>query len=616
MTIKFLVWLLSLFSLLLILTAGSLRAEMIDCNSSAIVEIINRDQQCHACHECPPAHACITGYSCQPDIIEPTDGELQQNPPAAVEAWVQSITGGGLVNVPLDDRRWGNREKSEAYARENENFIVWYWPNGGEATFDPTTLGTQAMWHDFRIASGKSGGGGPMPISADMQIFFRDSRGGISIFERISDVLAVGECSDFLTEYINPEQHKLPAHRVYPMGQKMMITAWGAQSRSDLDKLKNSGFTMQGPIWNTGDISYLETVKDYGLRAAHRVYTGSNSKDAALLSKALKDPAQRTSIVKRMKYEIQRVIKNPVYNSVVDIWLTGAEELSARGSALNTAGNPKASGWDSTYNELWYLDQFQKSVNQYDPQKRPLWMSDVTGTNKAQMTRTHRYLAMVGPQVYLGRINPNGGGYTTDAVMGSIARTIAATAETLNTKYPKLRPHAATASLDLYYEPIPSRDTPEMLDKITEHWIYVGLNNGLQGFQLYAWYNYPAMDKQTKAWMKAAYLKHVKRLTDHGLDYAYLWGDRRDDLDIEIVSGPAKAHGYPSISMANIQYGKERFVMLANSVDSPVQVKISGIPTDCVKALDIRAGKHLTINGSIMTTIEPLGVRLYKISKG
>lgn len=112
-----------------------------------------------------------------------------------------------------------------------------------------------------------------------------------------------------------------------------------------------------------------------------------------------------------------------------------------------------------------------------------------------------------------------------------------------------------------------------------------------------------------------AYLAHIKELTDNKLDYAYLWGDRRNDLIINILSGPATVKGYPSISMQNIQYVKNRFIILTNSASKQVRVEVSGFPTDCLNLLNMHTGKNLSLDASVSLSIEPLGVRMYKVSK-
>lgn len=543
--------------------------------------------------------------------VKADNGEEQQYPPAEVEAWVQSTTGGGLTDVPLNDQRWGDRDQSEVYARENEDFIVWYWPNGGEASYDPTTLGFQAIWHDYRIASDRSSGGGPIPIFPGMQIFFRDSGGGVSIFERISNVpqferisnaTQIATCSDFQTEFINPEQSNFPADRVYPMGQKMMITAWGGAHSSRITSLSDAGFTMVGPDWNPDNpkgqqAKDMARAKELGMRVAFRLAGGGSAEN---LFKKMDGGTQEAALKRSIEYSINRIVNDAVANSVVDVWLTGTEELSTR---MPTSVKREKG--------LRYLKMTQDAVNQLDPHNRPLWMSDVTGVSQSSMMATHKYLGIVGPQYYLDRCCV-GGGYKTDAVVGDAARKMVSTAKALDSQYPQARPHAATMSHGLHYTPL-SQERIDNMDRIIPYWVFTAFNEGLQGMQVYSWYNhYTSISAEARASGKAAYMAAVKLLTDQGLDYVYLWGDRRTDLTMEILSGPATTYGYPSISMSNIHYNKHRYVILTNAAEEAVQVQISGFPLDCVKTYDILMDNYQDNNGQVSLTLQPLDIRLYK----
>ncbi|HAK44300.1 MAG TPA: hypothetical protein DCO79_00025, partial [Spirochaeta sp.] len=86
-----------------------------------------------------------------------------------------------------------------------------------------------------------------------------------------------GECPDFLKEYVNIEEQSLPEDRVYPLGRKMMLTAWLAISAADLQEMADHGFTMQGPVWDTRDLAHINTAKAKGLRVAHKVNDGAGS---------------------------------------------------------------------------------------------------------------------------------------------------------------------------------------------------------------------------------------------------------------------------------------------------------------------------------------------------
>lgn len=262
-------------------------------------------------------------------------------------------------------------------------------------------------------------------------------------------------------------------------------------------------------------------------------------------------------------------------------------------------------------------------------------MSDVTGANHFYentpeipsddegMKITHEYLDMVGQQMYLERIGKPDF-YQHNAIINDLVNEVVKTAEEY--KIP------ATVSFGIIYEPILERDTSEFIDKVVEHDLYLALNKGIQGFQIYSWL---APDRTTKPefadedtwkWHKQAWYKHVKMFTDHKLDYAYLWGDRRDDLTLQILSGPERIQweergeffDFPTISMQNIQYGDNRFLILTNSADAvgqEVAVRIGNIPERCTVVLDIGEGFYLPKASSFTATLPPLGVKLYRFDK-
>ena len=604
--------------LVLVFSASSVftvHAEIVEYGSLTRDEVIPGGRP--ECPVCPPVQACDEGYSCQPDPVEPPTGEEQQYPTGEAEAWVDSIVGvNTLIDVSIDDPRWGGREPGEVYARENEDFLVWYWPHGGKASFNPTKLGAEAMWRDYRIVSGKSDGGGPMPITTGMEIFFSDSGGGISIFERVRDVQSPF-VTGFLTPYVNPEQHKLPKHRIYPMGQKMMLSPWLAQRKSDLQDIKDHGFTMFGPLWDTRE-SIIEPIfqnakKIGGLRAAHKINDGAGV--VRKLCPKLDGGSKEEALWREVERNMKRAVNNPLYNDQIDVWLQGTEEISTR---FHQCDKNKL---------LDYIQKFKKMVETHDPQKRPLWMSDVTGANPSQMAATHKWLDMVGPQMYIEGIGSSNH-YKHNAIMNKLADSVVKTAVAMDASYPVMRPRAKTGSLGALYEPTPSHDNLDSIRNHTMHDMFLGFNRGMNGFQFYSWYNYTGdkySDKQTFNWYKTAYKESVKLLTDNGLDYVYLWGDRRGDLTLETVSGPDRIawrqgiafYDYPSISMANIQYGNYRYVGLTNSATQSVQVKISGFPKSRVKILDIRSGKYLSNvdDGYINPKLKPLDVKLYRVEE-
>lgn len=153
-------------------------------NSTTLVEITASEE------DCPPILACDDGYSCQPVIAPPPPGEQQQYPPANASAWVATLGCSSLIDVPLDDSRWGERQKGEVYAQENNKCLSFYWPNGGAAKFDlSATLSNPARWNDYLLSDNRPPSGGGYTIGTGKEtIRFNDGgSGGMTVFKSEDD---------------------------------------------------------------------------------------------------------------------------------------------------------------------------------------------------------------------------------------------------------------------------------------------------------------------------------------------------------------------------------------------------------------------------------------------
>jgi hypothetical protein len=61
-------------------------------------------------------------------------------------------------------------------------------------------------------------------------------------------------------------------------------------------------------------------------------------------------------------------------------------------------------------------------------------------------------------------------------------------------------------------------------------------------------------------------------------------------------------------------HGVNRYISLVNSAKQAVTVKLSGFPGG-LKLLNMLTGKSVSLGSSASLSIEPLGVRMYKVSK-
>jgi hypothetical protein len=116
-----------------------------------------------------------------------------------------------------------------------------------------------------------------------------------------------------------------------------------------------------------------------------------------------------------------------------------------------------------------------------------------------------------------------------------------------------------------------------------------------------------------------------------------LFGERRQDIRLEVVNGPAfiaaqpkagtleavegkidvQQERWPSVRLANIAYGNERVLILVNSAAAHVQVRLGGIPADSHLAT-ISGGDAARLektSASTDVTLEPFAALVLRVSR-
>ncbi|MCD6174361.1 MAG: hypothetical protein J7K65_01160 [Planctomycetes bacterium] len=89
---------------------------------------------------------------------------------------------------------------------------------------------------------------------------------------------------------------------------------------------------------------------------------------------------------------------------------------------------------------------------------------------------------------------------------------------------------------------------------------------------------------------------------------------------MEITDGPKtfewnkyrRWYTEPSIKFRNIQYGDNRYILLVNSSKEAVTVQLSEFPAG-MRILDVVPNKWHSLDAVVTVTLEPNGVRMYKI---
>lgn len=573
----------------------------------ALLELL-KAKECQVCPACPQLQACAEGYSCQPD---PDSTMRQHYPPAAAETWVRSVVDGELSDVPVDDPRWGSREEGEVYARENADFIVFYWPRGGEATFDSTKLGFQAMWHDFRLATGQSSSGGPIALSAGMGIWFRDSGGGVAIFQRLKNVPS--STDDFLSFYVNPRRDKLPAHRIYPLGQRMMLSAWNPRNINQVNDLHAHGFTAIGPFenaWpssNTNLLAMIKRAKELGMRAwlfLHIKYV-----QVYMVCDAWRDGVTDEQIVQKMVSLYSAHYGNPPYDDITDAYVLLPEELSSR---LDRCSESRL---------LALNDKIIDKIRELDKQDppRPIIRTEVEGTDSSDIQKTAKRIAAPAAQHYFER-HGQAGRYKYMAIIQVKTRRYLGHISDLEKNHPIAEVRVPAILAGMIYEP---KDTSlEASRKYANYYIWTVAIQGIKSISIYK------LDRNVADGnLKRAFMEVMKKFTDLGFDQAFLWGSREPGMPLTItrISGPADASwsqglaAYQADSMlaADIQYEDKRYIAITNSHwDEEIKVRISGLPTGEYNLRDGKTGKLTKISDSSMKiSIEPNGYAIYRVER-
>ena len=123
-----------------------------------------------------------------------------------------------------------------------------------------------------------------------------------------------------------------------------------------------------------------------------------------------------------------------------------------------------------------------------------------------------------------------------------------------------------------------------------------------------------------------AYLSVAKELNkDLGLAQVFLFGQKRSDIDVALISGPKTLPVqyltfnplYPPVAYLDIAYGTDRYLFLVNSANEPVKVKVSGLPNSKIYRQDIlNDGKRTkTTGGEFEVEFGALGVKGFKFTK-
>lgn len=298
-------------------------------------------------------------------------------------------------------------------------------------------------------------------------------------------------------------------------------------------------------------------------------------------------------------------------NAITHKWYTLPEELRP---------------WET--GEMRYLNIVADEVKNYDPQNRPVSMYNPNHRTSSQLdlvigegldeTLMGVYVTAIpfatrGARVALGadRILASAENTSTTPIMGM----------QLSTDFDSTELSGLQAALG-------GVSQAEAITHIIRHDTYQGLMRGIQGVHIWSGCDcrsgLTTYSEQLDGYISVATDMNL----DLGLAGVFLQGEWRSDLTATVLSGPTSISytGGPAdytvdtTTVADIAYGGDRYLFLANSSDSELTIQVDGLPLGIsqgqITDLFSNAPELSVVNqtGALLLGMEPLEVIALKIS--
>lgn len=374
---------------------------------------------------------------------------------------------------------------------------------------------------------------------------------------------------------------KYPADKIYPQGRIFPFSGFAG----DPEKYKEKSFTMAGPSVRT--LPQLAAIKAHGLKAIM---------DLGFSREELAKAASVDELVKKIRVAVKSVMDD----ETIAWWYINPEEMKS---------------WSRK--EMEYLEKAANAIRATDPLKRPVWMYDPNHRSASALEPIARHLDIVGKGMY---VNYAGMRESRIWCRWTIEQEKEAIARAKPSAIPIAVPEMFQQPADEYLPLIPAW---------VRHDAYLALVSGAKGmvvFSLWARSGFPAYPDYYAAYSRVA----EEVCGEMNLGQVFLFGERRDDLSVAVVEGPKTVSmvfpsggvkepiEYPSVSHANIAWGKQRYLFLVNSANVPVSVMVGLYPCENTYVREIfgKEKPSLLPKGDFKVYLPPLGVKCYIAALG
>jgi len=381
----------------------------------------------------------------------------------------------------------------------------------------------------------------------------------------------------------------LPADRVYPEGR--MLTYAGFSPFS-VDDTKANKFTVTGPAYGKdipGVLAAAAKAKMPVLYPLDVIYKGK------VLTK--EDLAANDIDWQAIAADLTRQVKAAAADKSIAWWYLTPEELR---------------WWIP--NEIKYLELAYKTIKAADPAKRPVWMYSPGHRNDTALSKEAPFQDIIGKGTYT---NYSGQKNSRIWVRWSMEQEKNAIKLSRNpSAVPILVP-------EMFEEPKPEETA--QIPAWVRHDVYLGMVSGAKGvviFSLWPRNKFPSHPIYYKAYCQVA-----RELNgDLGLGQVFLFGEPKNDVALKITEGPqtvsckfkvktVETFTYPTVALANLAYGSDRYLIAVNSANQPVSAVLSGLPKQGVTGVELFTRKALEpADGQLKLSFGPYQVIAIKLS--
>lgn len=398
-----------------------------------------------------------------------------------------------------------------------------------------------------------------------------------------------------------------PADQAYPKGTMFPFSFFSVgggskvkandllpeeEVQKEFARYKATGLPMFGPQYELNERS-LKDAEKLGLKVMYTVGIPMNFH-------AKKGEPALVRTPEEVYEEISRQVKAVVDNKDIVIWYLKPEELRP---------------WKK--NEMAYLEAASKAVRDSDPQKRPFWVYDPNHAGAKRLAAIAPWEDYVGKGMYAN--------YAKHKESRVFCRwTIEQEIEAIRASGSSAVPVALP---EMFQDPSPEETA--LIPQWVRHDVFLALATGAKGVFVFSARIRPNFEQRDAYY--SAYEAVARQLFGKGLDQVFLFGERREDIHLDVTEGPEEVEFifpagdvpedkpimYPSVSLANIAFGDARYLILVNSAKEPVSVMLGGMPYGETQAQNLleEGSPFEVVEGEFPVKLDPLGVRVFRVSR-